>query len=217
MRLSRYWLFRRARNMLARYSEDTPLRIVGIDPGTDTLGASVLDVSLVTGKISIVTAATFRGSQMAKDYEWIERVHGSKAARLKSHEENLLRMFHYYRPHEVVCETPYMGRFPAAYAALIECVNMIRSALMQYDDHMPLLTVDPPNVKKAFGVSGKSGDKGLMREALIGKVERHELFNTINVPISMLDEHAIDSIAVAYVRALYAIQQNQFPTFPDGT
>ena len=39
--------------MLGIYSQQEPVRIVGIDPGSDTLGVSVLDVHLDTNRIEL--------------------------------------------------------------------------------------------------------------------------------------------------------------------
>lgn len=186
--------------MLGQYIDPAPFRVIGIDPGTDTLGVSVLDANLSTNEISLKSSQTFKGSIMCKEYPWIIQTHGEKVARLKSHEDNLYNLFCQYRPHEVVSEAPYMGRFPAAYAALVECLNAIRAALMRYDAHMPLYTVDPATVKHTVGVSGKSGDKELMHKAITNLTT---ISNPGHINLQMLDEHSIDSIAVAYVRASY--------------
>lgn len=198
--------------MLGLFDDPTPLRVIGIDPGTDTLGVSVLDVCLATNRISLVSSQTFSGLQMSRNYRWVSDVHGDKIARLKAHEENLYYIFCDMQPHEVICESPFLGRLPAAFRALIECLDAIRSALMRYDDRIPLLTVDPPTVKNALGVNGKSGDKSLMRH---GVLRLTTLENPNNVALEQLDEHSIDSIAVAYVRANHVISNNHYPQLGD--
>jgi Holliday junction resolvasome RuvABC endonuclease subunit len=195
--------------MLGDYTDPTPLRIIGIDPGTETLGVSVLDVSLTTNQIVLQYVSTYTATQLIRLFhlQWISQVHGDRIARLKAHEENLYSLFTTFRPHEIVSESPYLGRFPAAYAALVECMSVIRSAVMRYDFRMPLHTLDPPTVKTRLGVSGKSGDKTHMREGLL---RLPDLENPQRIPIELLDEHSIDAMAVAYTRARYVTQCNRY-------
>ncbi len=194
--------------MLGDYTDPAPFRIIGIDPGTETLGVSVLDVHLDTNRIALQYAATYTATQLIRlfNLQWISSVHGEKVARLKAHEENLYSLFTSFQPHEIVSESPYLGRFPAAYAALVECMSTIRSAVMRYDFRMPLYTLDPPTVKASLGVSGKSGDKTLMREGLL---KLNDLENPNRIPIEQFDEHSIDAVAVAYTRARYVTQYNR--------
>lgn len=185
---------------------------MGIDPGTDTLGVSVLDVHLHLNTLSLVFAQTFQGAQMAQHYRYIMQVHGDKVARLKAHEDNLYYLLTLYQPHEVISEAPYMGRFPAAYGALVQCMDSIRGALIRYDPMLPLHTADPPTVKNAVGVGGRTGDKALMATAVQQLVEQSILLNPNGLCIAALDEHSIDSIAVAYVRARHALSTNLYRT-----
>ncbi len=194
--------------MLGRYDDPAPCRILGIDPGTNKLGVSVLDVCLATNAISLRFSQTFDGHVMSRDYRYVSRVHGDKVARLEAHRENLYILLTHWQPHEVVSEAPYLGRFPAAYAALVECLTAVRHALSAYDWNMPLLTVDPPTAKNAVGVNGKSGDKDLMAAAVHRLVDLGFLLNPEGIVLSSLDEHSIDSIAVGYVRAKYLADMN---------
>jgi len=196
--------------MLGAYDDLAPLRIIGIDPGTDTLGVSVLDVCLATNRILLQQSSTFSGNQMARNYRWLSDVHGDKVARLKAHEDNLTDLFHQLRPHEIISEMPYMGKFPAAFAALVECMNAIRNAVIRYDERMPLVTVDPPTVKNTLGVNGKSGDKTLMQRGILQLVASGRIENPTGMDVTLLDEHSIDSIAVAYVRANYVTANSHF-------
>lgn len=203
--------------MLPAFDDLAPLRIMGIDPGTDTLGVSVLDVHLHCNTITLSFSNTFKGTQLARDYRYVSQLHGDKIARLKAHEDNLTRFMMQWCPHEIISEAPYMGRFPAAYAALVECMTAIRNAVMRYDWYLKLFTADPPTVKNSVGVGGKSGDKTLMKEAIQRLFDESVILNPNGIDIDALDEHSIDSIAVAYVRARHAITTNTYRSHaPDG-
>lgn len=175
-----------------------PYRIVSIDPGTDTLGTAVLDIDLDQRQVAVAEVYTFHGSRLQRLFPLVVSVHGERMARLMAHEENLLSFFNYARPHGIVSESPYMGRFPSAFAALTECVSAIRRAVHRYDPLMPLHVVDPSTVKKNVGVKGTSGDKSAMARAI---ANLPDLKNPSQIPFAELDEHSVDAIAVGYYQA----------------
>lgn len=185
--------------MLTLPDDPTPYRIIGIDPGTDTLGASVLELDLADHSISIVTSQTFHGSQLIRGYREMEDTYGARFARLYVLENLLVEAFCEERPHSIISESPYFNsRRPQAYGALVEAMAMINRAVHRYCSRMPLLTVDPASNKANLKVSGKSGDKDLMKKAVLN---RADILNPRHIKLEALDEHSIDSLAVAYYRA----------------
>lgn len=185
--------------MLERYSP-TSYRIVGIDPGTDTLGIACLVVDLQARTIALEEAMTIEGHRNAKLDQSSLEVHGSRYTRLRAHYAVLRRTFERLGPHTVITESPFFKRRMAnAFAALTECVAYIRFALYDYDARIALLTVDPPTAKKAVGVKGNSKIKEEVRDAIAAS---KILLNPLNIDIMALDEHSTDAIAVAMTRAL---------------
>ena len=177
-------------------------RIFAIDPGTDTLGTAVLDVDLLRGTISLIHAETFQGSRMCRGLVGTIETHGERAAKLEAHRQQLFSMIHYFAPASVICESPYMGRFPQAYRALVECLLAIRDAVSGYDIAMSLDTVDPPTAKKAVGAPGKGGGKGAVRDAVL---KLKSLQNRSGLDLKALDEHSIDAIAVGFYKARFVV------------
>ncbi len=170
-------------------------RIVSIDPGTNTLGLALLELDLEVGQLSLVEAMTLTAEHRLHLYRTHADIYGERQAKLRSHSDALIHYFNQVQPHAVASESPYMGRLPQAYAALVECVQTIRLAVEQYDRHLPLHTYDPATVKKTVGVSGKSGDKEAMRrgvKALSFIRDDQQLF------LDQTDEHSVDAIAVGY-------------------
>lgn len=185
--------------MLFVPTHETTFRILAIDPGTDTLGTAVLDVDLTCGRVSLVAAQTFSGASGAAYYPDVGDTHGNRSAKLYSHEQNLGALFRHFQPHNVTCEAPYMGRFPQAFEALVECRSSIRRALYNYDPTMPLEMVDPPTAKLAVGTVLKRGmDKGAVRAAIL---QLSNLYNATGRSVAVMDEHTIDAIAVGYFKA----------------
>ena len=188
--------------MLPFPPDPTPFRIVGVDPGTDTLGAATLDVYLGTGQVCLVEVHTFHGERLIREYREIESIHGHRVARLLAHEDNLFGYFSYTQPHCIISESPFLGRFPQAYAALTDCISSIRRAVMRYNMFLPLLQVDPPTVKLAVGVKGRGTTKDDVKRGLMKLlVETGKLQNPNQVDIEALDEHSVDAIVVAYTKA----------------
>lgn len=173
-------------------------RIIGIDPGSDTLGIAFMELNLLEGKLHLVKVETLQGHRNARIDPEYAKIHGDRAARLRSHYRILIKVFESYRPHVVISEAPFMARHAAAYAALVECVTYIRFALGIYDRELPLDVIDPPTVKKTVGAMGNA-DKEQVRAALL-KMRVFDNPNEINM--EALDEHSIDAIAVALVKAI---------------
>lgn len=176
--------------------------IVGLDPGSETLGAAVLYVDMLSWQIIGSEAYTFKGSKLAGKDDWTTEVHGNRLGRIAAHEENLLAFFRYYRPLAIASESPFFNRLhPSAFGPLMEVISAIRSAAMQYDLWKQVYLIDPPSVKNAVGVhGGRGGEEGkrLMKQAVLvlAPVFRY----SGPTPLDQLDEHSIDALAVAYCR-----------------
>ena len=185
---------------------ETPFRVVGIDPGTETLGFSVLDLSLTSGKITVAHSETLITQKMLADYRQEEQTYGGRTARLMALEDRLFLMFEHLQPHAICAESPFLSRFPQAFAALTECVSYVRRAVCRYDRYKPLELVDPPTAKKAVGVSVK---RGITKDDVRAAIEKLPIEYAEGIVLDALDEHQVDSIAVAYHQTL--IFKNQIP------
>lgn len=182
---------------------NTPFRVAAIDPGTNTLGTAILDVDLYTGQVYLVDAQTFSGNRMFGTYQNMLSVHGERRTKLHAHEQVLLSWMQFYLPHVVICESPFLGRFPQAYEALVECKMAIRNAVMQYDLTLPLETVDPPSAKMAVGAPTKR-PKGMSKDdfklTVKTAIAKLPIVNISSRSLSSLDEHSSDAIAVGYFK-----------------
>ncbi len=173
-------------------------RVLSIDPGTNHLGYAIMDVDYANSHepIALVEVGTLNAAVLSRPYTTLLEVHGEKVTKLYALEQAIKRILEAFKPDIIVSESPYMGSFPQAYAALVECLKTIRSALIEHNPCMPLHIIDPASIKAAVGVSGKSGNKGLMTEAVAGLVSKNAIIT--DVDIATLDEHSVDSIAAGY-------------------
>lgn len=185
--------------MLQPFSNsDKVANIIGIDPGSQTLGLSVLSFDVTSMQIVQTQAQTFQGDRLPYFDEHVAKVHGERLARIYAHRQNLLNILLHYRPVSVACESPFFNaRRPNAFAALLEVMNEVRNAVIQYNPYMQLITIDPPTVKKAVGAAGNADKVGVLA-ALIKKQDELR-FTEISVP-GLLDEHSVDATAVSYCR-----------------
>jgi hypothetical protein len=186
--------------------DPAPYRVVGLDPGTDTMGVATIDVFLGMDQAPVlVEVQTFSGEQLGRAYRHVSEFHGDRVARLVAHEENLLGYFMYLQPHCIISESPFLGRFPQAYAALVTCIEAIRRAVIRYSAYMPLLQVDPPTVKLVVGVKGRGTTKDDVKRGLLQLIAQGRLLNPYQIDIEGLDEHSVDAIVVALSRAEYLL------------
>lgn len=173
--------------------------MISIDPGSNTMGVVYSEIDLANKHCHIQNAQTVSGFQLMTRYPRLAEVYGERAARLYAHKEFLVQLFRNVQPHGVITEAPFMGRFPQAYAALIECVAMIRQAVMEYDDNVFLDQVDPPTAKIAVGVSGRGSNK---EEVGLAVQRLKNVSFAEGLDYSQFDEHTSDAIAVGYYKFL---------------
>ena len=175
-------------------------RIVGIDPGSTTLGFSILEYDLHSFEIVRTYARTFNAGKM-KLSELDIANHSERYARIYELMDVLYDAFVEMEPTFVISESPFMAmRRPQAYGALVEVVFAIRSALRKYDPTMNLDLIDPPRAKNAVGAAGNA-KKEQVHAAL------KELLPTLHFDetrssesFDELDEHSVDGLAIAYSR-----------------
>lgn len=171
------------------------LRVMSIDPGTNALGLSVHELNLTHGTMVVLDAYTVNVPRVMNLYCADALYYqDEKVAKLKAVEYAVANYARAWSIEHAVSEAPYMGKFPAAYAALVSCINAIRSGCSNYDSTLYLDIIDPATVKKMLGVPGNSGDKSLITKA----IEKSETIDTSLIDLSSLDEHSTDSIAVGH-------------------
>lgn len=166
---------------------------LSIDPGTSSLGTAINGITH-DNKWVILDAHTTNINLVVRHrypYELVD-THSERYFKVKACGEVIYKIASAWGVNGVVSESPYMGRFPQAFAALTECMLSMRNAAYDFNPNRAMFTIDPSTIKKAVGVSGKSGDKNLMRNAVNG------LVIDMGINTDILDEHAIDAIAVGY-------------------
>lgn len=179
---------------LTTFASNDIYRFVAIDPGTDTLGMALCEINLRTRELTVCELITLKASSMINNTPGYVEIHGEKQARLQQLEDAVYSVLVYWRPDGVVSEAPFMGRFAAAFGALVECMQSLRRALKRFRFYMLLETVDPPSAKKSVGVKAKGSSKDDIQRAVIA--DPRILFAEGLTRLGH-SEHAYDACAVA--------------------
>lgn len=169
--------------------------IVGIDPGSENLGFATIEFDFATYEIVATKAITYVGSKLMSKNTWLTEHHGERVGRIACLKEIVIERLQELDPILVVCESPfYNPRRPGAYGVLVEVMLALKEATREYDPWRVLNMIDPPTVKKSVGAKGNAGKEDVLQAVL----NLPGLNYQGNVPLSDLDEHSIDAIAVAY-------------------
>lgn len=167
--------------------------MLSMDPGSLTAGFSIVSFNPNKKRYTVLETFTGYGKAYLKEMKDIKQIHGDRVTRNFGYGYIFNRLLNEYQPDEVVCEEPHF-RFLTAYRALVEQITMFRMHLYQYNPEMPLVIYKGSLVKGTLKVKGNSGDKTLMHKGLMARKDVHY---AKHINVAELDEHQVDSIAVA--------------------
>lgn len=169
------------------------VRCLSIDPGSNNMGYSIVELNVKTWTISILRCETVKAKDIVSELSDLNEILGERFVRNIAYKEFIKNLLLKWHIDFVVCEAAYAGAFIKAYQSLTEHVTLLKAAVYLYDRQMTFLMVEPSVVKKAMGVKGNSGDKSLMTKALS---ERNSIVICDTIVIAQLDEHSIDAACI---------------------
>lgn len=180
--------------MLVMPKSNESFRIAGFDPGAN-LGLAFIENALDGSNPIVRRVETEKLNPAEYGYKEIAELHGNRVVRLMIMHDRVTQFLRDVKPHGVVVEGNYLGRFANAFASLVECVAVIRSAVYAYDPFMTLHLVDPTTVKTNIGMTKIRGtDKEDVKKAM----KNLKSLDWDGINIDDLDEHSIDSVAITY-------------------
>ncbi len=178
---------------------DLRVRLLAVDPGSTTLGFALMLVDPVLQQITVGDAFTINVGRGINNHSMRFEQYGAKAERLHQIYMNMSSVLYQLQPHLFIAESPFVGRFAAAFEALVEVRDALKAALWAHDQTMLYESVDPLTAKKAVGAAVYKGSKENVRDSVIALPD---LIWAPNVMKYELDEHSIDAVAVGYCRAV---------------
>lgn len=175
-----------------------PIRILGIDPGVNTLGVSVIEFTPGLPYRRVLAAFTIKTASHVDDTSTLVENFGVRQGKLRYIFQQLYSVLMDYQPSAVVAEAPFMGKFAKSYEVLVEVRDAIKAAVMAWNPGLFFETIEPLNVKMAVGMKltkENRRDKSAVKNHLA-------MIPTIIWPsgrsIHHCDEHTVDAVAVAY-------------------
>lgn len=178
---------------------DLRVRLLAVDPGSTTLGFALMLIDPGYNQITVSDAFTINVGRGIDINSMRFEQYGAKAERLHQIFMNASSVLHQLQPHLFIAESPFVGRFAAAFEALVEVRDALKAALWQHDPTILYESVDPLTAKKAVGAAVYKGSKENVRDSVIALPD---LIWAPNVMKYELDEHSIDAVAVGYCRAM---------------
>lgn len=175
-------------------------RIMGIDPGLNNTGVSTFDVEAGTDRIVAISAFTLINDKLVNHTGLDEETHTERYIKLYKLKHALQMALAYTGPCWVACEAPFYNRLrPTAYAPLVEVVNQLYAALIEFNPNIGFTLFPPLTVKKIVGARSIKNDTEKGKIEVKDAIQRvPEIMSVLQTPIQTLSEHAIDSIAVGY-------------------
>lgn len=167
-------------------------RWLGLDPGTHHLGWAVMDVVWSTSQLLWVDAGTLEAQHYAENDLVVER-YGTRTANIDHLIVQLDHLIATLDPDVIMVERPFYHRFrPAAFEALVEVLTRIQLSARAHCPYREFIGYEPRMIKKTIGVQDIH-HKQAVRTVLLNHAE---LATVLARPLSSLDEHAIDAIAI---------------------
>ena len=171
------------------------ITLAGIDPGTTNLGFAVLGYDARTKEILFTEAMSFNSEKMSLSDDYVAQTHTERTVRIQAQRLNLIRVFKYYKPSSISCESPFYNRLrPSAYGPLVEVLSAINTATIEFDPYVQFTLYPPSIIKKNLGGSAYADKVSVKAQILL----IHGLMYRGHIPIDCLDEHAIDALATVY-------------------
>ena len=180
------------------YLMDKTMVVVGIDPGTDTVGYSCGIMDTETGALELCSAITLYGGKMLKavDHETMKIRYGNMISRLMLLGTEVGKMLDKECPDLLIIEDFFKGRGKSiqTFAALARAQQTFLMAAWMNVPLCDTQLIMPSIGKRSFGVPTNSGDKELMIAAV------PHLVNTTYAEglIEGITEHSADAVAQVY-------------------
>lgn len=183
--------------MLLMPSNTRPVRVLAIDPGSTTLGVSVIDIDFASRQIVIPYVKTHQASNTQQGYQLFTQIHGNRTSRIHQHGEHIAWLLNTFGADFVACESPFAARGRInAFQALVECVTTVRNVLLDFSPYIPFEVVDPTSVKKHLGIKlGRGASEERKNKLLVQQAILNRPDVTILDP-QYIDEHCMDATGV---------------------
>ncbi len=181
-----------------------PVVILGIDPGTTTVGFCAMAIDPITVERLHFDAFTVHaerpcGGRFVNDD--LQESHSAVFVRLQEIRTRFMSILEHYRPLQVTTELPFFNSLhPNAFAPLMQVLSMLESAMYEWNPHKPLYRIENTVAKALIYPTSKEERREIQaikgsKDRILECLRRHPDFQW--VPRDTLDEHSIDALLIA--------------------
>ncbi|UOX39580.1 putative crossover junction endodeoxyribonuclease [Aeromonas phage ZPAH34] len=173
------------------------IKIMGIDPGTRSLGLAALEVSIhKKGPFKLIYADTILG-----DYNtYGVRADGEHQVFAKGLTRAYSHVFDLIEPNVVGCEDNFLGLNPASFKRLIEVVSYFNIYTTTNKKDTPFKLILPRLGKQIVGADFRGSEKEDVKKGL----SKCSFLDLNGFDLDLLSEHAHDAILMSlYVAVQY--------------
>lgn len=169
--------------------------MVAIDPGLNNIGIALYSFDLRPVRIRSIEAFTIKSDRVPDHIELDADTNAADYLKRLRMVRAVIHTVKRFNPSLVVSESPFFNhRTPGSFATLTLVMNDIFRECHVYDPNIGIASLAPLLVKQTLGVAGQKG-KDVVKEAL---VSFSEIMEPLQTAIEVMDEHAIDAVAVGY-------------------
>lgn len=172
------------------------IKILSFDPGSTTMGWSVSIYNKKTGNLTVKRFGTMEPKKVVSRVAMREQTekYGTRLMSLSYIKEQMIEILRIHQPHCIVAESAFFcSRFPNAFAALVQVVNVIDMVAMELMK-VQVYKISPKLAKHAMTGKGTSGKLDMITAV---KNSEHIKFQQ-RKNLDDMTEHEADSIAIAY-------------------
>ena len=168
--------------------------LVGIDPGTTTLGLAITKFNFKSLKIESMFTKTILVKNIPHDNVTMSE-HNELIHHMAALNRFLYDVFVDVGVSVVATESPFFNRFrPNSYASLLMVMDAIQKAVIQYSPITPYHTYPPGTVKKYINAKSFKG-----KSPVLDAIKHNtEIMENLTNDITTITEHEIDALAVTY-------------------
>lgn len=165
---------------------DDEYSVMGIDPGSNNLGVSILHINIHTGEVSGIWTQTLCLSGKYRTFKHCGVTHRMRYLRRQI--RSLLEMVD---PTVLAYEKGFINRFrPGAFGPINASSTIILDEAVDYDCMIQTMEFAPGEVKNAMGAKGNCNKDEMMRKCV-----SNPILTKFLDPYRM-SEHEIDAVAV---------------------
>lgn len=162
--------------------------IVGVDPGSNNVGVSILNIDSKTFSINNIDTILLNLTLTAN-----HTIHENLIYRLSVLQNNIYNLLNFYKPRLVSIENSYINiNRPAAVVPISQSISTIELTILSFNSLIPIYKYRPSLIKNSVGAKGHA-KKDEMTTALNNLTEISSLIQPNNI-----SEHEVDAIAIAY-------------------